>query len=243
MDYRDHLDALHRDTAGLLAAARVAAPTAPVPTCPGWTTIDLTYHIARVHHFWATIVADRLASPEQVVAPPRPAADADVIALAEESGRRLADALGAADPATPVWTWTRQQDVAFVARRMAQETAVHRYDAERTAGREHRIDPALASDGVDEFLFAFLPWAAPDAVPLDGSVHLHCTDVDGEWLIAVGADGIELVTREHAKGDAAMRGPAHDLLLVLWRRQPLDAVDVIGDRAVAARLVARTRLD
>ena len=73
------------------------------------------------------------------------------------------------------------------------------------------------------------------------TIHVHCTDADGEWLIVL-ADGEMRVTREHAKGDAAMRGPAHDLLLVLWRRQPLDTVDVIGDRAVAERLVARTDL-
>ena len=51
----------------------------------------------------------------------------------------------------------------------------------------------------------------------------------------------DVVTREHAKGDAAVRGPAHDLLMVLWRRQSLDTVEVIGDRAVAERLIARTR--
>ena len=56
------------------------------------------------------------------------------------------------------------------------------------------------------------------------------------------ADGADVVTREHAKGDAAVRGPAHDLLMVLWRRQALDTVEVIGDRAVAERLIARTRL-
>ena len=39
-----------------------------------------------------------------------------------------------------------------------------------------------------------------------------------------------------------MRGSAADLLLVLWRRLPLDAVEVIGDRATAERLVARTDL-
>ena len=46
-----------------------------------------------------------------------------------------------------------------------------------------------------------------------------------------------MVRREHTKGDAAIRGPAHDLLMVLWRRDPLDTVDVIGDQAVAEHLV------
>ncbi len=55
-----------------------------------------------------------------------------------------------------MWTWSPQQDVAFVIRRVTQETAVHRVDAERAAGRDHRIDPELAADGVDEFLYHFL---------------------------------------------------------------------------------------
>jgi len=243
MDHRDFLEALHGDAAGLLAAARDAGPAAPVPACPGWNVSDLTFHIGEVHHFWGTVVAERLADPELAAEPPRPATDEAVMAFAEDNARRLEVVLTATDPATPVWTWSTQHDVAFVARRMAHETAVHRYDAERAAGREWRIDPPFASDGVDEFLFHFLMWVAPEAAPLDGSVHLHCTDVDGEWLVSTDADGTDLVTREHAKGDAAVRGAAHDLLMALWRRQPLDTVEVIGDRSVAERLIARTRLE
>ena len=178
--------ALRGDAAGLLAAAREAGPAAPVPACPGWTVSDLTFHVGEVHHFWATVVAERLADPELVVEPARPVTDDAVYAFAEENARRLVDVLTATDPATPVWTWSTQHDVAFVVRRMAQETAVHRYDAERAAGREWRIGAPFASDGVDEFLFHFLMWVDPDAAPLDGSVHLHCTDVDGEWLVTTG---------------------------------------------------------
>ncbi len=35
----------------------------------------------------------------------------------------------------------------------------------------------------------------------------------------------------HAKGDAAVRGPAADLLLWLWGRRPLDGFEVFGDRS------------
>ena len=66
---------------------------------------------------------------------------------------------------------------------MAHETAVHRVDAEHAAGREHRLAPELAADGIDEFLEFFFPLAAADAPPLAGSVHLHCTDADGEWTV------------------------------------------------------------
>ncbi len=173
----------------------------------------------------------------------RPATFDEVFAVAEHWAGELDRVLTDTDPATPHWTWTADKTTGFVVRRMAQETAVHRLDAERAAGRTYVIDPELASDGVDEFLFAFLRrGSTPTAPPLDGSVHLHCTDVAGEWLVVDDGAGGYVVTREHAKGDAAIRGTANDLLLVLWRRLPLDAVEVIGDRAVAERFIARTDL-
>ena len=54
----------------------------------------------------------------------------------------LASTLAAADPAAPVWTWARQKDAGFVIRHQAQETAVHRWDAEHAAGRAFSIEPA-----------------------------------------------------------------------------------------------------
>jgi hypothetical protein len=76
-----------------------------------------------------------------------------------------------------------------------------------------------------------------------GSVHIHCTDVAGEWLLTPG-DGLEMIaTREHAKGSVALRGSAEDLLLVLWRRSPLDIIEVIGNELVAERFLLRSDLD
>ena len=49
-------------------------------------------------------------------------------------------------------------------------------------------------------------------------------------------------TREHAKGSCALRGTASDLLLRLWRRRPIETVDVIGDAEVARRFVAWTAM-
>jgi uncharacterized protein (TIGR03083 family) len=104
-------------------------------------------------------------------------------ALRRDSVALLA-AVRAADPSTEVWTGSEPHDAGFVIGRMAQETSVHRVDAERAAGRDHRIDPELAADGVDEFLTHFLRGVAKDSEPVDGSVHLHCADTDGEWTVS-----------------------------------------------------------
>jgi uncharacterized protein (TIGR03083 family) len=238
MDRDRYLATLRGDTAGLLVALRDAGPDAPVPYCPGWTASDLAAHMADVWEWWTIIVRDRVDDPRRPVQTESPATFDERMRLAEHWGAELDHVLTSTDPATTHWTWGSDHTTAFVVRRMTQETAVHRLDAERSAGRSYAIEPELASDGVDEFLFEFLRWVDEAAPPLDGSVHLHCTDVAGEWLVR--ADGA--VTREHSKGDAALRGPAADLLLALWRRVPLDELDVVGDRAVAERLIARTNL-
>ena len=237
MDDEQYLESLRADSAALFDAARQAGPDAAVPNCPGWTTGDLVWHIGEVDDFWGTVVAERMSDPTTYRQPDRPAGSDELLQFAEGSAARLADALERTETSTPVWTWTSRQDAGFVLRRVAHETAVHRVDAEQAAGREHRLDPTLAADGIDEFLEHFRPRAKVDEPPVGGSVHLHCTDVAGEWVVRD-----DVVTREHAKGDAAIRGPAHDLLMVLWRRQRLDSVDVVGDAAVAERFVARTNL-
>jgi hypothetical protein len=45
--------------------------------------------------------------------------------------------------------------------------------------------------------------------------------------------GVVSLTHEHGKGDAAVRGPAEDLLLLAWHRRGLDGLEVFGDAAVA----------
>jgi hypothetical protein len=76
-------------------------------------------------------------------------------------------------------------------------------------------------------------------LPKSSSLHVHCTDTAGEWLVS-SPDGHQLeLRREHAKGDAALRGPADALLLTLWgRRHGALTIDVVGDQAVAGDWLA-----
>ena len=250
MDRDDFLATLHDESTALLVAARQADPQAAVPGCPDWTTADLVWHIGEVHDFWGWIVRERSTAPDAYEDPVRPGSDLGfdeaftaVATFASERAAELFRVLADTDPVTPVWTWTPQHDVAWVTRRMAHETAVHRVDAEHAAGREHRLAPELAADGIDEFLEFFFPLAAADAPPLAGSVHLHCTDADGEWTVRPAADGGITVAGGHAKADAALRGDAHDLLMVLWRRSPLDSVTVFGDVDLVTGFVNRPSND
>jgi uncharacterized protein (TIGR03083 family) len=247
MESAAFLDAIAREGEALAVAASGAGAGAPVPPCPGWDVADLVWHTGEVLWFWADVVEHGWDDPSPYQEPERPGDEGALLDWYRSAVARAHRVLTDVDPTTPVWSWaTEDATAAWVIRRVAQELAVHRWDAESaTAGGSNTIDAELASDGIDEFLDFFTGRPHADAAPLQGTVHVHCTDVDGEWLIdePTPGDGPLHFTREHAKGDVAVRGPASDLLLVLWRRRPLEGLDVIGDEAVAARLVRRAKLD
>ena len=235
------LSAFARDGAAFADACTAAGLSADVSSCPGWSIADLVWHLTEVHHFWRTIVRDQLATPADYTEPMRPPDDA-LLAVYRAGFTETLSVLSAVDPTQTNWTWSSDHSAGFVIRRMAQETAVHRWDADAAAGFGIPIEAELASDGIDEFLVHMLGDVLTDAAAVGGSVHLHCQDVAGEWTIYPG-DDTPIVTREHAKGDAALRGSASDLLLALWRRQGLASLDVVGDAAVATRFFARTSLN
>jgi uncharacterized protein (TIGR03083 family) len=212
----------------------------PVAGCPGWVIRDLVIHVTEVHAFWNFIARTGIAGPENYV-PPEVSDDANLMTGFRVGLDELVSALASTDAASPCWTWDGSHDIAWITRRMAQEMAVHTWDACMAIGDATPIDAVLASDGIDEFVHMMLRYPMPEAAAPVGSVHIHCTDVDGEWLIV--PDGEQLiVSREHAKGICAIRGTAHDVLMVLWRRYTISDVEVIGDATVASRFVARADL-
>ena len=242
MDRTALLAALERDGLAFADSCAAAGLDTRVAACPDWTVADLLWHMAEVHHFFTFIVGELRQSPDGYVQPPRPAAD-QLLGFYRSGFATTLQVLTDADPAAPVWSWANDRTAGFVVRRMAHETAMHRWDADQASKRDMPIEGHLASDGIDEFLQHFIGDPVEGAAAVGGSVHIHCTDVAGEWTIRPGDDSGFDVTREHAKGDCAMRGSASDLLLALWRRQPLSGVDVVGDAEVAARFVAFNSLD
>lgn len=166
-------------------------------------------------------------------APDRPAPD-ETVAAARVQLDRLVAALTDIDPETPLWTWGTTDTARFYFRRMANETLIHRIDAEQAAGLQSAIDAGHATDCIDELFTEQVRSADPAP---DGSFHLHRTDGEGEWMLTV-LDGRIVCTREHAKGDAALRGSAADLLLAISNRRSLDGMELFGDRTVAESWIA-----
>ncbi len=133
MDRATYLDTIAEESAAFYATAERMPLDAPVPGCPGWSVEDLLFHLAEVHRFWAEVAARRLQLPDEVEEPERPSAAA-IVSWGRGEAARLHEVLATTPSATPVWTWAAQKDVAFIVRRMAQETAVHRWDAELAGG-------------------------------------------------------------------------------------------------------------
>lgn len=95
------------------------------------------------------MVNKRITTIEELRAEPDPAQPNDDLLLdwvaAAHTG--IHSTLNSTPTETEFWTWTGEnRDLWWLRRRMAQETAVHRWDAERTVGDVYEIPIALAAE-------------------------------------------------------------------------------------------------
>ncbi|MBA2529981.1 MAG: maleylpyruvate isomerase family mycothiol-dependent enzyme [Euzebyales bacterium] len=238
-------DAALRADGESLAVAAERDLTATVPWCGEWTVADLVRHTGDVHRHKQTLLEiGGTERPRGLSWPPAPPGDEALLTWYREGVHLLASRLQERDPQEPVWSWAGDHRVAFWQRRMAQETLVHRWDAEAAVGEPAPLDPALAGDGVDEYLHVMLASQARRGQPYGGpagTVHLHRSDGPGEWLVDLSVDP-PAVHRAHAKAGAAARGRAEDLLLALWRRRGLDTLEVFGERVLLDAFVGWPQL-
>jgi uncharacterized protein (TIGR03083 family) len=210
-----------------------------VPGCPLWTTEALITHLGTVLHR----VAEGISTGSAPVTGPTTPPTSDPAQLQiwfEDVANRIIGLLATTDPEATVWQpFPAPARVEIWRRRLTHETMIHLWDLHAARHETPIVDPVLASDGIDEFVDLLLLRlaAAADFVAPTGSLHLHCTDVEGEWWMEFDASGHLTLRREHAKGDAAIRGTAAGILLGLWNRPRPEgwaAPEVIGDAKVAA---------
>jgi uncharacterized protein (TIGR03083 family) len=229
---RSHLAYCDRIPAIVHRFAEVAGeldPAARVPTTPDWSVADLARHIGGIHR-WATSMVSVLSSerisasklnldiPEDASALP-----AWVLAGAEP----LVAALRSADPDAPMWAWGSDKHARFWSRRMIHETTVHRADAEFAAAYDPKIEPAIAVDGIDEFLdnLPHAAYFAPHVKDLRGAgerIILRADDADVVWTIKLAPDGFSW---DHSDEGATvtLEAATADLYLLSWgRRKPED---------------------
>ena len=204
----------------------------PIKQCPDWTVSDLIVHVGRVYGAVTSVMKSGSLERPTVPFPTPPEKNQREWAVGKFAV--LLEVLGDSDPMTPVWTWGRDQDAGFFIRRMTHETLLHMRDAESIDNEFIEVNGDVACDGIDEYIDGALQHSMnPNKEFLypDGSIHLHRTDGEGEWLIKPSCNKI-VVTREHAKGDVAVRGSAIALLLYLWGRDPQD-LEIFGKPELA----------
>jgi uncharacterized protein (TIGR03083 family) len=166
--------------AALLAALGPDDWDLEVPTCPGWTVRKVARHIGTAHRWAAAMVRSGEREDPRKLDLGFPASFDGYPDWIRTGAAELARAVRDSGD-KPVWSWGPEQTAGFWARRMLHETAIHRGDIELALGRTPEYDPAVAVDGVDEFL-TVLPSAAafaPRVRALTGdgeTLHLHATD-------------------------------------------------------------------
>lgn len=259
--YARFCDEIVEQTRLLRTALAAGDLDATVPTCPDWTLRRLAEHLGGAHRFAAVTVRTRAAEPPPEDAVPAfrgPGGDLEhatseqVDAWLAEGAALLSDALRETDPDTPMWTWFTDRRAAFIARRMAHETAVHRADVSLTTGTPYVLAPELAVDALDEWLEIVTSAVArswkPELAVLDeragDTLHLHATDTGGtalpggpaEWVVVFRKDGLAW-RRAHEKSTTALRGPLTDVLLAFLHRLPVQGggLEVLGDKSLLER--------
>jgi uncharacterized protein (TIGR03083 family) len=230
----EYLEALRVHGEGLADAAERTGLSAEVPTCPQWQVSDLLGHLGAVHR-WAC--ANLLAPPRSRPMPmPDPPAE-DLIAWYRASHRELLNVLAQAPDDLDCWTFLAgaTSPKAFWARRQAQETAMHRVDAEGSDGSRLAFAAPFAIDGIDELLFGFLARSRSKLLADPArSLLIQPSDAQVWWHITVCPDRREVRTSGDQSADCVVSATASDLYLLLWNRPPAAPPEVGGDAAVLA---------
>jgi uncharacterized protein (TIGR03083 family) len=230
----DPIPTIRREADAFLAAARQGLDP-KVPGCPEWTVGDLAYHLGSMYRFHAAHVQRGITSkPEELdlVDPP----DSELLQWVDDGVDELLIAFRSVDPQLPAWNWAPQapQVAAFWPRRMAIETAVHRWDGQSAFNDAQGIDLELAVDGIDEMLTVIGPAHTKPDFPTGTVVVRPTDDRDAVWAVRTAPDTFEVLADVPASPDAVIEGTATALLLAFWGR----AVDYTstGDPALVAVL-------
>ncbi|RZU71875.1 uncharacterized protein (TIGR03083 family) [Micromonospora kangleipakensis] len=233
------IGALRTEGPAFAAAVAEAPPETPVLSCPGWTVSDLTLHLAGVYHWVSSFVAAGSTNP-----PARPTGEPPAgvtpLQLWQHGYDQLMTIFEGLDPEAPAWNWAPQPKKAgFWPRRLAHETAVHRWDAQLAIAAGGPIEAKLAADGVSEVLDTWLP-AGRRRTPghWHGVVQLTAADAAQDWYLRLRGEGVALLDtatvfgHEDHHARAQVTATASDLLLALWGRVSFDTLGVTGDRSL-----------
>ncbi len=225
-------DGLGRAATVLRANAAAAGLEAAVPTCPGWTVLDLVAHVGMAHrwaigHLRGAPVEDPTALEQEG------RAQRDVLGWFDDGATALLQAIVDAPDDLDALVFLRDAPPArlFWARRQCHETTIHAVDAiGARLGRPARAEEtwlrdAMALDGIDELLRGFLTRRRQGVFSAEDTQILVRPDgAPVGWLVDVHPDAPVEVTRvapgaaDHPAADRLLAGDPVSLYLQLWNR-------------------------
>jgi uncharacterized protein (TIGR03083 family) len=220
------------DEGQALVATLDGDPTAPVPSCPGWSITDLVAHVGSYHRWVADLLQDASPQPRTPYAL-RPDPDGTLAQWYQASLDLLLKAVDTTDPDTPMWTVTIDQKASAWCRRQAHDLTVHRWDAQNARGQAQPLHPERAVDFIDELFEAALPYILPFLDRPVPTLSLALRSAEGTYHRRVdAATGKPHLSHDPTPADATLTGTPSDLLLALWRRT--STTTLTGDRTALA---------
>jgi uncharacterized protein (TIGR03083 family) len=252
-----YLDHFRRNRAAILETAALGFDR-PIKGCPGWDVAAVTAHMGRVYTFWLKWVRERprgfsrealqeIAADRDARLPgytawdkagfPQDSRPDGIVPFARQAGDELDSALVELEPEETVWTFVpSRQTGAFVFRRLAMETTVHRWDAENAHGIARPIDETLARDGIDEMLMMF----REDPAYEDNQDRRHGQTIllredpgSGRWLVTFDHSSIT-TSPDEGPAEVTVAGTASDLWLYIMGRRSPEEMHIEADQDLAA---------
>jgi hypothetical protein len=166
------------------------------------------------------------------------------LSLLDQSYAGMRGEFAARKPDEPSVTWYEpEQTVGFWIRRMAQETVIHRVDAEQAVAQPlAEIPDDLAVDGIDELLERFLAYGShrwhedfAPVLPPAGVAPVLVRAGGRGWLVRADPGGVEIQEAAGADAPSRIGGDPVPMLLWLWRRADA-GVTLEGDGVPIERL-------
>lgn len=233
----DFVAQIENQASSMRSAAVKAGPSAPVPSCPEWTVLELVRHQASVHS-WA---AQAIVTAPEAGLPAWPKAPEDwdeALAWWDSQVQTLVANLRDTPADSPAWTFDGTNRAGWWARRQAHETSIHRLDAELATGHDVPtllFDSAFAADGIDEFLTVMVPRQLQKGrvISATGRILVHAADAGRAWEVTLVAGKAPVVSAVHdsaVDSDATIAGTADAIYRALWGR-PSHAI-VSGDASL-----------
>jgi uncharacterized protein (TIGR03083 family) len=224
MEFPRLLDCLESDFTRLRS---VVPPDldAVVPTCPDWTVADLTRHVGAVYLHKTACMRGGVEPDDW---PPKGLEDEEPLALLDRGYAELRHEFATRKPEDPAGGWyVPDRTVGFLIRRMAQETVIHRIDAELGAGQPVvPIPDDLAVDGIDELLKIFVAygvaeWSQYFTEVLAGSPGRTYAVRTGRaaWRIRTGPGTFTVADGDADPADVTVSGTPAAVLRWVWNRE------------------------